>query len=723
MVGLQNFKLRNKLGLALAMPILCLILFSAYLLNNELKKQTLLQNLSSTEQFVTKITSLIHELQYERSLSIAFTQSKGEAFKDELLKQQQVSDKLWREFLFVIEYQQKKLQLTNPEEINKQYASLKILQQNIELQEMTVSQILDNYIEHIMNLFITLDAITIFVSDSNISRYMKGYLNLSHSTELAAQERARGGLLFSPSSSLQAHSILISNLIASQKLLLKITLQLAPQEIQDLLNKPNNRSCVKNAQKSLKEIMKNKSQIKYLHIFQWLKISSCRINNLHETGEAYLNNIIDHTNNMLEKARQQFYLILILALLPQLLSLLLIYWVDKNINTVLLWLLKAMREISNGNFKTSLPPQSKDEFGMLSTGLNMLRLQLSKHELNMKTLLHEQQKQNEDLSKKTAKLQQFAAKIAKGNLHQQLSKENSTANQLSNSLNQMFNGLSAFRLQIGNSSKTIKKMVLELNRSVNEQSAGASQQVASVNETVVTLEQLRNSSSQTLKKAQTLGDIAEKARHEGDNGRKAIEQSIADMKMVQNRMDAIAHNILTLNEWIQRIGDITSSVHDIARQLRLISLNASIEANNAGDAGNGFAVVASEVKQLAERSQQSTIHVQTLLEEIHRATNRTIMATEEGSKGVELGLKQIQSTGGVIQNLESAVGETSIASKQIVVAVNLEVSSIEQINLAIKEIFRVTDQFTHTANQSRNAAQNLSDLVKHLDDTITEYQL
>ncbi len=723
MIGLQDFKIRNKLGLALAMPMLCIILFLAYLLNNELKNQTLLNNLNETEQFVTKMTSLIRELQYERSLSIAYSESKGEAFKDELLKQQHLSNKLWVEFIFIIENQSNNIQLANRKEISNQFDAFKTFQKKVELQEMSTTQILDTYIGHLMNLFHTLEGITVFVSDTNLYRYMRGYMSLSHATELASQERARGGLLFSQSTSLQAHSILISNLISNQKLLLKLSLQLAPDKIQDIINKPDNLSCVKQVQKQLRTIKNSQIKMKYLHIYQWLYISNCRIVSLHETGQLYLDNIIEHTNSKIEIARQQFYLILALTLTSQILSLLLIYWVDKNINTSLSWLLRAMSEIADGNFKKSLPPRSKDEFGMLSTGLNMLRLQLSKHESNMKNLLFEQQQQNQDLSKKTAKLQQFAAKIAKGELHQQLSKENSTANQLSNSLNQMFDGLSDFRSQIRNSSKTIKKMVMELNHSVNEQSTGASQQAASVNETVVTLEQLRSSSSETLKKARTLGDIAEKARHEGDNGRKAIEQSIEDMKIVQNKMDAIAHNILTLNEWIQRIGDITSSVHEIARQLRLISLNASIEANNAGDAGKGFAVVASEVKQLAERSQQSTINVQGLLEEIHRATERTVMATEEGSKGVELGLKRIKSTGEVIQNLESAVGETSIASKQIVVAVNLEGSSIEQINMAIKEIYRVTDQFTFTANQSRNAAQNLSNLVKHLDDTITKYQL
>jgi len=287
----------------------------------------------------------------------------------------------------------------------------------------------------------------------------------------------------------------------------------------------------------------------------------------------------------------------------------------------------------------------------------------------------------------------------------------------------MVKGLSSLTLKIRGSSSTISEMVLELHSSINDQSSGASEQAASVNQTVTTLEELRATSGQTLLKANTLGNIAEKARHEGDKGREAIEQSISDMKIAQAKMDAIAHTILTLNDWIQRIGDITTSVHDIARQLRLISLNASIEANNAGDAGKGFAVVATEVKELAERSQKSTIHVQNILEEIRRATDRAVMATEEGSKGVEQGLKQIQRTGDVVRNLDSAVGDTSLASRQIVVAVNQEVVAIDQISSAIKEIHVITEQFAGTAEQSRNAAQQLSNLVKHLDDTVNQYQL
>jgi len=385
--------------------------------------------------------------------------------------------------------------------------------------------------------------------------------------------------------------------------------------------------------------------------------------------------------------------------------------------------LNAMQGIANGNLTIALPPESKDELGRLSHGLNQLRLQLSKHESIMNQRLLAEQKHNHELSQRTEELQQFAIKIASGDLRSHLDEDNTTMTQLSHSLNQMVQGLATLTLKIRDSSSTINSMVSELHNSINDQSSGASEQAASVNQTVTTLEELRATSGQTLLKANTLGDIAEKARYEGENGREAIEQSISDMKVVQAKMDAIAHTILTLNDWIQRIGDITTSVHDIARQLRLISLNASIEANNAGDTGKGFAVVAVEVKELAERSQKSTRHVQNILEEIRRATDRAVMATEEGSKGVEQGLKQIQRTGKVIHSLESAVGDTSLASRQIVVAVNQEVVAIDQIGTAINEIHAITEQFAGTAEQSRYAAKKLTDLVLHLDATVNQYQL
>ncbi|MFK5985503.1 MAG: methyl-accepting chemotaxis protein [Pseudomonadota bacterium] len=724
MVWVENLKLQKKLALILLLPVLSLLGFSAYLLNMQWQKQNQLQRLAEVGKIADVVTGLIHELQLERGRSGSFLQNKGKLFHQELIQQRQQSDLAWDALKRIINNQKKQLKLAALTKVSRKSKQLQALRTQVDLQEIDAKQVVKRY--SLLNdaLFNELKMLTKNVTDVSIVRFLNAYQNLSQAKELAGLERVRASRILSSPDRFLGVDELLNRLISNQDMLLDLSFKSAPENIQVLLKNIKNLKCAQQFELKRSEFNQQQIQLNKTTVEQWFNLSSCRIEQLRKIELQFMQKIEHKINNLLTTARLHLYWILVLTILPIIPSLWFIFLVSKNVNSVLRWLLNAMQGIAAGNFNTSLPPQTKDELGQLSSGLNQLRMQLATHELEMKQFLLEEQKHNQELSQRTEELQQFVVKVASGDLRPRLQEDNTTTmTQLSHSLNQMVSGLSNLTLQIRGSNITINNMVSELNTSVINQSTGASQQAASVNETVATLEQLRATSSQTLLKAKALGDVAEKARNEGDKGLKSVDQSISEMKMVQAKMDAIAHTILTLNDWIQRIGDITTSVHDMARQLRLLSLNASIEASNAGEVGKGFAVVAVEVKQLAERSQQSTKHVQKILAEIRHATDRAVMATEEGSKGVEQGLKQIQQTGAVVRNLETTVADTSLASRQIVVAINQEVVGIEQISVAIKEIHCITEQFSGTAEQSRYATEKLGELVKHLDDMVNQYQL
>src|SRR6476469_7503410 len=137
------------------------------------------------------------------------------------------------------------------------------------------------------------------------------------------------------------------------------------------------------------------------------------------------------------------------------------------------------------------------------------------------------------------------------------------------------------------------------------------------------------------------------------------------MKSVRDKVQIIAQTILDLSKQTQQIGEITSVVNNLAQQSKMLALNASIEAAKAGEAGKGFAVVATEVKNLAEQSEHSTAQVQKILEDIRHATEKAVMVTEEGTKGVDYGTQLIEQTGDIIRNLNDVISETTIASEQI----------------------------------------------------------
>lgn len=319
---------------------------------------------------------------------------------------------------------------------------------------------------------------------------------------------------------------------------------------------------------------------------------------------------------------------------------------------------------------------------------------------------------------------QHSEKVASGDLRHRIDiLSNDELGQLGNDLNTMTNSLTAITKQITEACHSMVTTIEEVKQAVNIQSSGATEQASSINQITASLEEIEKSSSQTIEKAKTLGEVAQRTREKGSLGLEAVEKSVLGMKMVRDKVQTIAQTILDLSNQTQQVGEITSVVNTLAQQSKMLALNASIEAAKAGEAGKGFAVVASEVKNLAEQSEQSTTQVQKILEDIRRATEKAVMATEEGTKGVDQGTNLVEQTGDIVKNLSDVIHETTIATQQIEAAIRQEGVGIEQITAGMNEINQVTSSFVSSVNQTTEAIANLAVMVNNLKQITDVYKL
>lgn len=451
--------------------------------------------------------------------------------------------------------------------------------------------------------------------------------------------------------------------------------------------------------------------------------SACWPAALRETQRLYAGYIAESIEQRHAEGRRDLFLLILLTLLPIIPTVLLILRVNRDVTGGARALLAAMRAIADGRFDAPLPPPRGDEFGQLAEGLAALRGQLADRTREQAALLERERREAAEIQRRVEEIEAFARRVAAGDLSARLRGSEDALGQLAVSLNAMVGGLAVLAGRVADASEALIVTSAQVQGASSAQSAGAAQQAAAVTETMTTLEELRVTANQNLNKARQLGDIAERARSEGEEGLRGVEASITGMNEISARVETIAHSILALNGWTQRIGEITAAVHDIARQLRLLSLNAAVEATKAGDSGRGFAVVASEVKQLAEQSQDATRQVQHILQEIRLATDRAVMATEDGSKGVDQGRRLVEQAGEAIRRLEEVVRDTSVASRQIVAAVRQEVTGIEQIATSMGDIHSVTSQYLDATQQSRAAADDLGRLAERLNSAAGAYRL
>ena len=253
--------------------------------------------------------------------------------------------------------------------------------------------------------------------------------------------------------------------------------------------------------------------------------------------------------------------------------------------------------------------------------------------------------------------------------------------------------------------------------------SGAAETATAVSETTATVEEIKQTAQLASQKAKYVSESAQKASQVSQTGRKAVEDAIQRMHHIQEQMESIAESIVRLSEQSQAIGEIIATVNDLAEQSNILAVNAAIEANKAGEQGKGFVIVAQEVKSLAEQSKQATAQVRAILGDIQKATSAAVMATEQGSKAVEAGVKQSAEANESIRQLADSVGEAAQAATQIAASSQQQMVGMDQVAMAMENIKQASVQNVAGTKQAESAAQNLHDLGQRLKQLADLYKV
>jgi methyl-accepting chemotaxis protein len=321
------------------------------------------------------------------------------------------------------------------------------------------------------------------------------------------------------------------------------------------------------------------------------------------------------------------------------------------------------------------------------------------------------------------------AEIRHGNLAARLSLQNDAPGAsdpllvLGRNLNEMTASLQQMIIRIGDAARTLSSAASEILAATTQQVSGASEQSAAISQTSTTVDEVKTIAEQASVRAQEVANTAQQTVQVSRSGQQAVQDTIESMGQIKERVEGIAENILALSEQTQLIGEIIATVNDIASQSNILALNASVEAARAGEHGKGFAVVAVEVRNLAEQSKQATAQVKSILSEIQKATNATVMATEEGTKQVDAGAALAAQAQQAIERLSGVIVESAQAATQVVAGGRQQVSGIEQIALAMRNINQATVQSLASTRQAEKSAQNLNQLAHSLTETVAQYRL
>ena len=303
-----------------------------------------------------------------------------------------------------------------------------------------------------------------------------------------------------------------------------------------------------------------------------------------------------------------------------------------------------------------------------------------------------------------------------------------------------------FLERLNNMVSEIKKHAANINVSSQEMALGnqdlsnrTNQQSSSLEETATAMEEINSIVQNNAEDAKNANEITQKAQKSVVDSRTelldAVNNSIEmNQDMLQNLQSTNKDVVSAMEEIMEsskKIEGIITLMNDIAFQTNLLALNASVEAARAGEHGKGFAVVASEVRKLAHRSSKASTEIGVLIQTSLGHINSGRNLVKDGEEGMDDMRTKIET---MLNNLKSesdsnlngiltSVKEVSEVMENIKVASEEQAEGVDQINKAIADMDRITQENSALVEQNTTTSQNMAQEAEELQELLNTFKV
>ncbi len=206
--------------------------------------------------------------------------------------------------------------------------------------------------------------------------------------------------------------------------------------------------------------------------------------------------------------------------------------------------------------------------------------------------------------------------------------------------------------------------------------------------------------------------IAE-ASEQTREGNKTVALAVNGIRDMASEIDSLRTTMDSLNQQVNNISGMVEAIESVAEQTNLLALNAAIEAARAGEQGRGFAVVADEVRSLASRTQDTTVEISKVVQELQQGASQSLAVIDEGQRKAEQSVQQANGVDEVLGRIVTMMNELERNTQAV------DTSAREQTNV-IHEINTHLNQVDEQARDSIEGSRAMSDVERQLQGVVTE---
>jgi len=294
---------------------------------------------------------------------------------------------------------------------------------------------------------------------------------------------------------------------------------------------------------------------------------------------------------------------------------------------------------------------------------------------------------------------------------------------LSDGLNRLADDLSDLVGQVQRSGIQVNTTATEIAATAKEQQTTAHEIAATTSQIGATSKEISATSKELVKTMNEVNHVAEETAKLASSGQTSIGRMESTMRQIMEASGSITAKLAVLSEKTTNINSVVTTITKVADQTNLLSLNAAIEAEKAGEYGLGFAVVAMEIRRLADQTAVATYDIEKMVKEMQSAVAAGVMGMDKFSEEVRRGVEEIRQVSTHLAQIIHQVQTLTPRFQTVNEGMNAQATGAQQISETLTQLSEAAQQTAESLRQSNAAIEQLNGAARGLQTSVARFKL
>lgn len=319
---------------------------------------------------------------------------------------------------------------------------------------------------------------------------------------------------------------------------------------------------------------------------------------------------------------------------------------------------------------------------------------------------------------------QTAEQVAAGDLTAHIEvASNGETGQLLTAIKTMTHNLNTLVGQVQQSSTQLLSTTTQIATTARHQAATAKEVNAFTNETVASAKGISATSQELVRTMTDITEVIAGNTSRADAGRSSLLSMETTMRQLMEANDATSSKLAVLNEKANDINSVVTTITKVADQTNLLSLNAAIEAEKAGEYGRGFAVVAREIRRLADQTAVATLDIEHLVHDMQSAVSAGVMGMNKVTEKVRRGVTAVETISAQLTEMIERVQTLTPRFETVNQGMQSQSQDAQRISEAMIRLGSVTQEIADSLQEASFAIEDLNKAARVLQEEVARFKV